>query len=877
MNELHEFRKILSNIFIKFNSTEMSNCLDELNKNLLSNYESIDLFLDLFFENFEKIKNLEFIINLGLFDTFKILMNIDKNGKDELFKKESFRSMLIKIIFLFLNTDGKNNPKSDNKKNDNIKNFIKNINDKSLILEIFKIFYIDLYTMKNIFLKNEFNIKYQFLNNSKDYCDYSDLNIKPLDFYQNRYLVFVIDLFTSLNPIKEIITYFKNYFHNFFLLYNTFFLCDYSDFKNFELKGKKEIEKKFYLCNFFHIFQTKNICYKFYFYLIKYVQSQSKDKKVLTTFPDVQALLINLFYLCPFPFYFNLIIDLFNNSDEFEKNEIYFDELIEMILDLDYKENYKNKNGKYFYNIIEFVKIFRFFSIKYKESSKYNGNKLMKFFNKFLYKIKNYGFIYSPYLIKVEEIKNNDENSLKTLLELCTICAISFFNDEDKLSDKNELSKLKSIFFNDNNNEFNNHEKTLFYDFDYSNYSLNYNNYNENKKINEDFNNYLCNINNSRKEERSLLLIIIIYLYNQNQQIVCKEEGIIKTLWNLLIDDLLILINNSGEFQKTKNFNYYNSVIDSFNSLIKIKNELNKDDILTIISTINIYNTSTENNLFNFIKNKKVQKNVKIIDYYTLLKNDRKNAKNCLFNSNCLILNKSKTESFFDLSDEETTNPILKSYFDIEMKYTIKCLKRDLLLKGISIYFNDIFFNDKNFIKLKNSFFYNYKNQLDNNYNEQLLQYPSKLKNFSSNEYATPKIFLACDTTLYKNKYFENLYPKINKNLLKNKSFPSLPSHYEYNQNLIKYNNNNLILNSFECEYISIKEIIFGEMHLYEKFIVFKNKDSFGDYKSNIKYIFSTGNSDVTVNKKIIIILYDEIGEIIYRTFAYINQAFEIF
>ena len=265
MNELHEFRKILSNIFIKFNSTEMSNCLDELNKNLLSNYESIDLFLDLFFENFEKIKNLEFIINLGLFDTFKILMNIDKNGKDELFKKESFRSMLIKIIFLFLNTDGKNNPKSDNKKNDNIKNFIKNINDKSLILEIFKIFYIDLYTMKNIFLKNEFNIKYQFLNNSKDYCDYSDLNIKPLDFYQNRYLVFVIDLFTSLNPIKEIITYFKNYFHNFFLLYNTFFLCDYSDFKNFELKGKKEIEKKFFYVIFFIFFKLKIYAINFIF------------------------------------------------------------------------------------------------------------------------------------------------------------------------------------------------------------------------------------------------------------------------------------------------------------------------------------------------------------------------------------------------------------------------------------------------------------------------------------------------------------------------------------------------------------------------------------------------------------------------------------
>jgi hypothetical protein len=306
----------------------MSNCFDEFNKNLLSNYESLDLFLDLIFENFEKIKNLEFIINNSLFDTFKILMNINKNGKDELFKKESFRNMLIKIIYLFLNTEGKNNPKNSIKYNDKIKNFIKIINDYSLILEIFKIFYIDLYTMKDIFLQNEFNIKYQFLNNSKDYYDYSDLNLKPLDSCHIHYLIFVIDLFTSMNPIKEIIAYFKNYFHKIFVLYNTFFLCDYSDFDNFELKEKKEIEKKFYLCNFFHIFQYNNISSKFYFYLIKYVQSQSNDKKVLTTFPDIKALLINLFYLCPFPFYFNVIIDIFNDSDEFEKSEIYFDELI---------------------------------------------------------------------------------------------------------------------------------------------------------------------------------------------------------------------------------------------------------------------------------------------------------------------------------------------------------------------------------------------------------------------------------------------------------------------------------------------------------------------------------------------------------------------
>ena len=345
-------------------------------------------------------------------------------------------------------------------------------------------------------------------------------------------------------------------------------------------------------------------------------------------------------------------------------------------------------------------------------------------------------------------------------------------------------------------------------------------------------------------------------------------------LWNLLIGDLLIIINNSAELKKTKNYNLYNSFIDSLNNIKKSKNEIKEYDI---ISTLDSLSTSNDHSNLNFIKFKKSQNNEKNIDYYKLFENDKKSIDKCILNNNCLLLNKSKAEDFYDLSDMEMeiTSPILKSYFDIEMTNVVKCLKKDLLLNEISIYFNDIFFNDKNFIKIKNSFFCNYKNLLNNNYKNELLKYPSKIKNYSSNKYATPKIFLTCDTTLYNNKYFSKLYPKINKNLVKIKSFPSLPSHYEYNQNLLK--NNNIILKTFECEYISAKDIIFGEFYLYDKFFVFKNKEEFGDYKTNIKYVFSTGNNEVSINKKIIVILYNEIEEIITKTFAYINQAFEIF
>ena len=213
------------------------------------------------------------------------------------------------------------------------------------------------------------------------------------------------------------------------------------------------------------------------------------------------------------------------------------------------------------------------------------------------------------------------------------------------------------------------------------------------------------------------------------------------------------------------------------------------------------------------------------------------------------------------------------------MLNVVKCLKKDLLLKDCSIYFNDIYFNDNNFIKIKNSFFYKYKNHLSNDdeSTDKFLNYPTKLKNFSSSKYAGPKIFLTPYINLYNKDDFSLLYPKINKNLIKNKSFPFLPTHYEYYENLLLNNDANLILQTYNCELISIKRIILGQIELYKKYIIFKNKDSYGDYETSIKYIYSNEIKEVSLDKKIIIINFNEIDEIIRRTFAYNKQVIEIF
>ena len=115
-------------------------------------------------------------------------------------------------------------------------------------------------------------------------------------------------------------------------------------------------------------------------------------------------------------------------------------------------------------------------------------------------------------------------------------------------------------------------------------------------------------------------------------------------------------------------------------------------------------------------------------------------------------------------------------------KERIKDINPNCYVNTLDIFYKEenknIIFNDKNFSKIKKSFYYNYKEYLhenDKKNNLELLNYPSKLKNYSSNKYATPKTFFTCDTNTYKNKHFSLCYPKINKKLFKKESFPLLP------------------------------------------------------------------------------------------------------
>ena len=107
----------------------------------------------------------------------------------------------------------------------------------------------------------------------------------------------------------------------------------------------------------------------------------------------------------------------------------------------------------------------------------------------------------------------------------------------------------------------------------------------------------------------------------------------------------------------------------------------------------------------------------------------------------------------------ENVNNKITSFFDINIYNSIICLKRDLLLTDLSIFFNNIYFNDKYFYFLFLSFNENYiKYENSNNsqiYNNEFhIQFPSKIKNFSNSNLFIPKIFLTYDTKFFESPTF---------------------------------------------------------------------------------------------------------------------------
>ena len=862
------FTKIIGNILLNIRLGEMMDFFDNIKKKIFSDFNSVDFFFSMFLENFNNIKIKEQYINEKINDIileFKKIKNIKKEEQIELINNENFRNMVNKVVFLIINLKGKYNLKKNPETFNTIYSFLKALNEndneenyKLLLNNLFKILFIELYKIESE-ENMTINEKYLYIGNINEL---SDLEIKPQDYYLFNYFKKIINLFSSLSPVNEIINEIIYYLDQIQYSYYQIYLQDYRLLSKKENENENEIEinknNNNLLCFFFHIFKSKTLG-SFYYYLIKF--AKQKKSKIFDLFQDFKIIIINIFNLCPFPFYITVIFDILKDKDNFINKEIYLDEIMEVILniesiDLNQNENIVNTN-KYkiqYYNVIILIKIFFNLTFDPKTIDNIWRKKIIKYFLEFRNILKKNNLIFSNYLIP---LYNGEEKVDKTILEICFMITISFISEE---KDDIKINALFDFFENKDRSckEFG---ESLFSLFD----KLNKNNENIkdiNYYKNNNFEIYM-NENNYEKQEKSILIIAYINLILlENLKKDNRHEILYISKYKLLLyQEITYFFNKSNDlFQKTKTDHVYDSILDYLTNISikkkEVKYETFESSLKDIVNKHNKKLKEYEPENFSFLP-----------QYYLDNKND------CYLNNKCLLYK--KKESLYEKSQDKASNQtvIYGDYFDIELKNVIKYFKSDLIYKDSSLYFSDIFFYDKNFDSIRKSFLIKFQKKIIVENNRKLFDYPCKIKNFSSNKYALPKTFLRYDSDYFKSRFFSVCHPYLNLKTFNMDLYPVFPTHYDYYDLFKSFINDDTF--SLLCEFISVKYIICGKIYVTDKFILFKNENNF-NFK-NIKYIFHSEQKDITFNNKIVLMRFSEIDEIITRTFAYNNQAFEVF
>ena len=857
----NNYKKILGNILSNINYEEMTYLFTEFRKRIFVNYNFIEYFLCILLEYINIMKVKELFINEKMFEMLDSITQVKNIKKaQELMKDEVFRKMIIKIVFILLNTNGAYNIKNNKAYLEKV-SFLLNqtkSNDEDFIVfynELFSIFFIEFYSSEN---DNNiiFNIlqKFQFIENKNEL---SDLNVKPLDLTLFNYFEKIINLFCSFKSTLYILNEILSYLFEMHYSYYQIYLQEYRYIENNDVNLDNTNNNNFILCNFPHIFKSK-ILNVFYCCILEYANDNKTP--VLELFPDLKKILINAFNLCPYPSYLFLFFEILLNEEKLKENENFLNVLIDIIsnnesleVESDPLNIYTNKYKKQFHNIIKLLKCFFYVSYSQKSNNEYCTSKILEYFFKFINVLKNNKILYSNSLITID--LNNDK-LYKTILE------ISFLTTINLLLKKNYSSQMINQcldFFENRDKDSKEFGQSFFYIFDILNKG-------DDIKDNSDYNNqdfeqYLSELN-CPKEQKSLLITTFINLIISLNKITKLNNlnTFAMRIQILLLNNIMILFKKThGKFQSTKVDYIYDLIIEQIYSIKREKLAFDEKILTSFTEIIN--------------KNMKKYKDIEqIIDLNYIFNDD---SKECYLKSNCLLLQEST--GFLNSDKKSSTlkkQKLFGNYFDLNLINTVKFFKSDLIFKDCSIFFDDIFFNDKNFLTLKKSFLIRYKNLISGNSNNNmpLFNYPSKLKNFSNNKYNTPKIFLECDIHFYKSKYFSVCHPTFNLNLLKKDSFPNFPSHYDYHDDLFKKYLNN---NGLNCELICIKAINVGKLYICKQFILFKNENNFND--NDLNYIFHSDIKEIEYNNKIIVIYHKDIDEIFTRAFLYNNQACEIF
>ena len=586
------------------------------------------------------------------------------------------------------------------------------------------------------------------------------------------------------------------------------------------------------------------------------------------------------------PFYYKFISESSFYDKELSEFIIY-----ETIMSISNIEKFKNEIT--FQEFLYVLNLCYYLIVEKKENI---SKKLQSLIIYYLHTLKDKLLIQLQFIYLFKE--KNQININKTILEMVIEILIIFYIDN------NYDDKFKSLF---NNFLMINHD-SIFYNIDQKEL--------EKKAVKNLIPLIDFSKNIGKKIDYLYTLYSLKFFLNIEKQ-YCNEQlvPILNKILSQIFNDSLKLVNSSllkksnislnekcKEYIQFLQINRKNSNLfmifrkqfferkkgEDHNNSMNISNQ--KDESTDVLNdkslTSDNQNSSNENpknRVTTFIMNKNIKKNIK------KHKRNSFSKKNKTINNNEMKIRKVKSSKnlyFFNpLSNDEhieienkldninyeydCDNILLyyfKSFFSQNQKDIHNFLfyiKEKLLWSDLSIFSKDWVFKNQKFINLKRKFISIHKNDKFFNNNIEL-PYPSILKNYVVDDYYKP--FIKPDLKFFNHPllskshpYFDNKEYK-EKNIYFKKYFPFEKSEFNY-----------------ECELISIKGVIYGEIHLYDKYLFFKDNslndkrfDNDLSIEKKFNYILSyEKNSRIKGKNKDILIYYSNIKEVLIRRFCF--------
>ena len=747
------------------------------------------------------------------------------------------------------------------------------INDNEDVFLIVKFFYminpsnlfLRVIFIENFGLKNELKLKFIKSKNEEVYFNpeiFKSLEFHPFELYNiNKFLVrfrSILNYIEYLMCLKQNENL-KNFFQYFFNFIN-----------DFAEKIKVKYTKNIFIQKDINILVNKFYSSEeFSDYIILYIKYDEQNALEL-----IKKFINSTFFKNINPFYLRLINIKDITKEENNSNKIKF-EIIQCIFDKIndiYTKNKKGKN-KTFDNIFLFLLSIHnnFYLMEVNKKHSKDFPKLFLNLYEFLNDnnlLLNYNLIDLSFFSK-EECTNDVKNKLVCDIILDIIFKFFLLGNYDKKTINSLLINNKSSIFYEQD------EKRLIDNM-------------SSKSDDEDDIYFKQDKIFDEIDDFSFCLYFLIYFFEKDSTVLKEDnKNFIKNILDTIFKDLKNLYIQNKKLNSTlkkiktqgKNFEIYNEMLDICNKNYKETNfniTFLKEKYNQIIAQLKYENKKEIKNIINDENNNKQDVNILINNIN--INNNEIETKEA---NDRILVNYLKEE----LNKIDITNLYFKLIIgDDGSKEIVKILynpKEYYIWNEFSFYFKNYLFFSKKFPKIRKAFkIHLNKTEHTNNCEEEsenfYLNYPTKLRNYTIDEYYRP--FLKPCMNFFNTKFIKISHKYINETILKKFIYK------EENINLIKYKRVIPELNNekFFCELFKNKGNIFGFIELNKNYLIFKNspEDDLSSSKEPekcLQFLFTIKDDKIIDKDKYVLIFYDDIKEIIKRRVCLTYIGIEIF